>query len=67
MRRGSQNVPLPRQREATAIASGLRLGLCCQFIAQPIKFRTTTATAMTRLPRRKQLGRLAELGAANVE
>jgi len=67
MRRGSQNVPLPRGRQATPIAGGLRLGLCCQFSAQPIKFRTTTATAMTRLPRREQLARLAELGAANAE
>ena len=67
MKRGSQNAPRPKQREATAIAGGLRLGLCCQFSAQPIKFRTTTATAMARLPRREQLGRLAELGAANAE
>ena len=67
MKRGSQHVPRPKQRETTAIAGGLRLGLCCQFSAQPIKFRTTTATAMTRLPRREQLGRLAELGAANAE
>ncbi len=48
-------------------AGGLRLGLCCQFSAQPIRFRTTTATAMTRLPRREQLGRLAALAAANAE
>lgn len=44
---------------------GLRLGLCCQFVAQPIKFRVTTATALQRLPRRQQLLRLAELCAAN--
>ena len=43
----------------------LRLGLCCQFVAQPIKFRTTTVAALTRLPRREQLQRLAELVAAN--
>ena len=43
----------------------LRLGLCCQFVAQPVKFRTTTVTALTRLPRREQLQRLAELVAAN--
>jgi len=49
------------------MAGGLRLGLCCQFIALPIRFRTTTATALTRLPRREQLARLAELGAANAE
>jgi len=50
-----------------ASADGLRLGLCCQFSAQPIRFRTTTATALGRLPRREQLRRLASLGAANAE
>ena len=44
---------------------GLRLGLCCQFLEQPIKFHVTTATALQRLPRREQLARLAELGAGN--
>ena len=43
----------------------LRLGLCCQFLEQPIKFRVTTATAMQRLPRREQLARFAELCAGN--
>ncbi len=45
----------------------LRLGLCCQFTAQPIKFRTTTATALARLPRREQLDRLSALCAENAE
>jgi UV DNA damage endonuclease len=44
---------------------GLRLGLCCQFLQQPIKFRVTTATAMQRLPRREQLARFTELCAGN--
>lgn len=44
---------------------GLRLGLCCQFIAQPIQFRVTTATALQRLSRREQLRRVADLCAAN--
>ena len=43
----------------------LRLGLCCQFVREPIKFRTTTVTAMLRLPRRERLARLAELSLAN--
>jgi len=43
----------------------LRLGLCCQFAREPIKFRVTTATAMLRLPRPMQLTRLAELCLAN--
>jgi UV DNA damage endonuclease len=29
----------------------LRLGLCCQFVREPIKFRATTAAAMVRLPK----------------
>lgn len=45
----------------------LRLGLCCQFLEAPIKFRITTATAMQRLPRREQLARFAELGNGNAE
>ena len=45
----------------------LRLGLCCQFAEQPIKFRTTTAAALSRLPRVEQLARLAELCSANAD
>lgn len=45
----------------------LRLGLCCQFVREPIKFRTTTVTAMLRLSRRERLARLAELGRANAD
>jgi len=41
--------------------SCLRLGLCCQFGREPIKFRTTTATAILRLSKRERLARLAEL------
>lgn len=49
------------------VPSGLRLGLCCQFAQEPIKFRTTTATAMLRLPRAARLARLAELAQRNAE
>ena len=66
--------PLPKpatpgagRKITPALADGLRLGLCCQFFAQPIRFRTTTATALQRLPRREQLSRLATLGVANAE
>jgi UV DNA damage endonuclease len=45
----------------------IRLGLCCQFRQAPIKFRTTTATALARLPRRDQLVRLAELCRHNAD
>lgn len=46
---------------------GLRLGLCCMFAQEPIKFRTTTATAMLRLTKRERLARLAELCRLNAE
>lgn len=45
----------------------LRLGLCCQFKREPIKFRTTTATAMLRLSRPARLARLGELCRANAD
>ena len=48
-----------------AADKNLRLGLCCQFAEQPIKFRLATATAMQRLPRREQLARFGELCAGN--
>lgn len=44
-----------------------QLGLCCKFVEQPIRFRTTTATALQRLPRGAQRHRLAELCLANAE
>ena len=47
--------------------SGLRLGLCCQFAREPIKFRTTTATAMLRRSRPERLARLAELCRHNAD
>ena len=43
----------------------IRLGLCCIFRDEPIKFRTTTATAIKRLPRREGRKKLAGLCAAN--
>lgn len=54
-------------KSSSSADRGLRLGLCCQFVEQPIKFVTTTATALARLPRREQLARLAALGTANAE
>lgn len=45
----------------------LRLGLCCQFAREPIKFRTTTVTAMLRLSRTERLERLAGLCLANAD
>lgn len=45
----------------------LRLGLCCMFAREPIKFRTTTATAMLRLGKRERLARVAELCLVNAD
>ena len=45
----------------------LRLGLCCQFAGEPIKFRTTTVTAMLRLNLRERLQRLSRLCLTNAE
>lgn len=43
----------------------IRLGLCCVFREEPIKFRTVTATAVQRLPRREGRRKLADVCAAN--
>lgn len=45
----------------------LRLGLCCQFAQEPIKYRATTVTAMLRLSRPTRLTRLAELCRENAD
>ena len=50
-----------------AALTSLRLGLCCQFASEPIKFRTTTATALLRLGRKQRLARLAALCRENAE
>jgi UV DNA damage endonuclease len=43
----------------------IRLGLCCIFRDAPIKFRTTTATAIKRLSRDEGRKKVADLCAAN--
>ena len=45
----------------------IRLGLCCKFHEAPIAFKTTTVTALSRLGRRAQLAKLADLCRANAE
>jgi UV DNA damage endonuclease len=45
----------------------MKLGLCCQFAHEPIKFRVTTATACARLTRTAQLQKLAELCLHNAQ
>lgn len=39
----------------------IRLGLCCTFQAQPIRFANTTATAIGRMPRSDALAKLSDL------
>jgi UV DNA damage endonuclease len=39
----------------------IRLGLCCVFREEPIRFKTTTATSVARLPRKAQLQKLNQL------
>lgn len=46
---------------------GLRLGLCCQFAQEPIKFRTTTVTAMRRLDKPERLARLSDRCRTNAD
>ncbi len=43
----------------------VRLGVCCLFVAQPIRFRLTTATYMRKFSRSEQLSRLASLSLSN--
>jgi len=45
----------------------LRLGLCCAFRDEPIKFATTTAAAIGRLSRADALAKLSRLALANAE
>ncbi len=45
----------------------IRLGLCCKFHEAPIAFKTTTVTALQRLPRQQQVDKLALLALANAE
>jgi UV DNA damage endonuclease len=47
--------------------SGLRLGLCCIFRDEPIKFGNTTAAAVGRLTRAEALSELGRLCVANAE
>ncbi len=60
-------MPTAKSSKSSAPTDTLRLGLCCQFFEQPIKFHVTTATAMQRLPRREQLAHLAELCTGNAQ
>ena len=45
----------------------MRLGLCCKFLEEPIRFRTTTATALLRMERRAALEKVSHLCMENAE
>lgn len=45
----------------------IRLGLCCTFRDQPIKFGNTTATAAAKMPRADALAKISRLCLANAE
>jgi UV DNA damage endonuclease len=45
----------------------IRLGLCCLFREEPIRFRRTTAAHLRTLSRRDQLAKLADLCSLNAE
>lgn len=47
--------------------SGVRLGLCCTFRDEPIKFHNTTASAVGRMNRPDALAKLSALDLANAE
>jgi UV DNA damage repair endonuclease len=49
------------------LESMIRLGLCCIFRDQPIRFRTTTAAAISRMKRADGLVKLSGLCMANAE
>ncbi len=45
----------------------MRFGLCCIFIEEPIRFRTTTARALVGLPRSEQYARLSDICCENAK
>lgn len=43
----------------------MRLGLCCQFVNEPIRFRTATAKSLADLPRIQSLNKISTLCRSN--
>jgi len=43
----------------------IRLGLCCKFAREPIRFRTATATALLKMPRSAALAKISGICRAN--
>ncbi len=67
VRPGSLAPKLPAARNRAVRPARLRWGLCCQFANQPIRFRTTTATALMRLAPADRRLKLSLLCLANAE
>lgn len=61
-----QQQPVTTTHESHAAYPAIRLGLCCLFKNEPVKFRTTTARALTGLPRNQQLLKLSDICLHNV-
>src|SRR5690606_37061939 len=61
-----KEIPLPA---VTVLGSmtNIRLGLCCIFLEQPIKFRNTTVKAIRGMPREAALAKLSGLCLSNAE
>ena len=57
----------PAASEPLQLVSKLRFGLCCQFVEEPIQFRTTTATSLLRMKSTDQRLKLSRLCLANAE
>ncbi|MGE3314312.1 MAG: UV DNA damage repair endonuclease UvsE [Planctomycetaceae bacterium] len=55
------------RKRGTTKPPSLRLGLCCQFINEPIAFRTTTATALLRLDSDQRRRKLSNFCRSNAE
>lgn len=56
-----------RSPELGQHARSYRLGLCCQFVEQPIRFRTSTATSLLRLSHQDRQQKLSQLCLANAQ
>jgi len=55
---GRANPPLSAR---TVARTAMRFGLCCIFVNEPIRFRTTTASILAAFSREQQLSRLSEI------
>ncbi|UUO08662.1 UV DNA damage repair endonuclease UvsE [Blastopirellula sp. J2-11] len=52
---------------ASSSTTNIRLGLCCIFLEQPIKFRNTTVKSISAMPRDAGLAKLSGLCLANAD